>query len=116
MSGTKFTPWPWEVDGNTVYALHRVVGERGAARMVNRFWATVKLGPDCSPEEATANANLISAAPDLYEALAALVEHADAMERCDFYGEEVTEWQHAPRRSAPLNAAIAALSRARGGS
>ena len=117
MSETKFTPGPWEYYAYLVYAPGPnganicAISEPRATTAVQ--YTRVAIGsPDSA--EVVANATLIAAAPDLYAALAALIEHTDAMERSDFYGEEITEWQHTPCRSAPLIEAIAALQRARG--
>lgn len=63
-----FTPGPWEVDGNTVYALESAGWHRGVERMQNRFSALVQ-SPRTSSSELEANARLIAAAPDLLEAL-----------------------------------------------
>ena len=71
MSETKWTPGPWSVAGTcTVYA----VSEDG----VNIFDAQVQpgyAGDRRTPvNEITANAQLIAAAPELYEALEKMVE------------------------------------------
>jgi hypothetical protein len=74
----QFTPGPWDCVERTVFALD----ETGT---VNRFSASVQTGfvrrqqgwdaaERTSTDELTANAHLIAAAPDLYEAL----ELADA--------------------------------------
>lgn len=68
---SKFTPGPWRVAGedkNFVYAL----SQSGA----NSFWAHVQsAGIDRITEnEKAANARLIAAAPEMYDALKALVE------------------------------------------
>ena len=68
---SKWTPGPWRVAGedkNFVYAL----SQSGA----NSFWAHVQsAGIDRITEnEKAANARLIAAAPEMYDALKALVE------------------------------------------
>ena len=95
MSDPKWTPGPWKWD-DTVWDYDReeqapwLVTERDDARVL---WGEVK----CSEP----NAHLIAAAPDLYEALEALVL---AQETAGTDGRE------ADRRRA----AIAALKKARG--
>jgi hypothetical protein len=73
---SKHTKGPWEVVGNTVYALHESFG-----RKRNRFWATVYSDPSADElkEEAEANARLIAAAPELLEALKWYVETDEVM-------------------------------------
>ena len=71
---SKFTPGPWRVAGedkNFVYAL----SQSGA----NSFWAHVQsAGIDRITEnEKAANARLIAAAPDMLEALTALLARFD---------------------------------------
>lgn len=61
---TGHTPGPWMRDGATVYALEM---ERGEVR--NRFCAQVQRGPETPGEELEANTRLMTAAPDMAEAL-----------------------------------------------
>lgn len=70
----KHTPGPWSVAGVTIYSLNK--------NEVNRFDARVQQGWDDSQErtsraECEANARLIAAAPDLLEALEAMLEAYD---------------------------------------
>jgi len=70
-----YTKGEWEVDRHTVYAL----GKYGS----NRFSAHIQHGWDGGEEtpqaELEANAHLISAAPELYEALKALTSYVSIM-------------------------------------
>ena len=96
---TKFTPGPWHVVGRTVYSLN--------SRNTNRFAAMVQAtGTECaSEEECLANAALISAAPDLYEALCDYVKD-------DFEMHGTTSKQQI--HNSRLRRAEAALKKARG--
>jgi hypothetical protein len=97
---TKWTPGPWSVEGETVYALTDTGGQ-------NRFWCSVQSvrradEGEASDAEVRANAHLIAAAPDLYAALAALMNEHGALtgsKECDSAAEKL---------------ARLALSRARG--
>jgi len=62
------TPGPWIRDGRTVYALMPAGWRKGVEIFKNRFWVTVQKDPECSEEEAEANARLIAAAPELLDA------------------------------------------------
>lgn len=64
-----FTPGPWEVDGQTVYALESAGFYRGLERFQNRFDAQVQSPRASLRSELEANARLMAAAPDLLEAL-----------------------------------------------
>lgn len=70
---TKHTPGPWLREGTSVYALQQDGWRKGEPCMVNRFYAQVQFGRaggELTPhEEVEANARLISAAPELLEAL-----------------------------------------------
>lgn len=71
MSENKFTPGPWHAASTTVYAFN--------AEGYNRFSAHVyggdgDFGSRISPDEVTANAVLMSAAPDLLEALQGMLQ------------------------------------------
>ena len=68
MGETKFTPGPWTFEGRTIYALEEAGWRRGEPVMRNRFDCSVQ-GPFCPDAEKQANAHLIAAAPDLYDAL-----------------------------------------------
>ena len=65
-----FTKGPWFVDGLIVYALQECTW-LGIPSMENRFFTNIQ-GPKCDDDELIANANLISAAPDMYKALKAI--------------------------------------------
>jgi hypothetical protein len=100
-----FTPGEWLRSGRTVYALD----ESGTC---NRFSAHVmpgfklNYGPHCErieDEEAEANARLIEAAPDLYEAAEQALELLEQIQ---------DEEGHSPSVSIPAHALRAALSRA----
>lgn len=92
---TKFTPGPWftKREGwSTVYVEARIDGG-----MIQEVAAC---GPtDAGQDQQQANARLIAAAPDLYEALESLVD-------------EVTN--HGEADGAILDSARAALTKARG--
>jgi len=68
MSDTKFTPGPWKCEGRTVYALIHRGWCKGVKQFQNRFTAYVQ-DAHTNTEELEANARLIAAAPDMYEAL-----------------------------------------------
>lgn len=109
MSGAAFTPGPWHYgdEDESVVGVHYVdvhAGEYCTASY--RCTASVE-GPfvdgEFGPldEETRANARLIAAAPELYEALEALVKEANGFEL----------WQ---RPYGTLEPAMAALAKARG--
>ncbi len=65
------TEGEWKVDGTTVYALN--------AQGTNRFFAGVVHGEtdtgECTPaEELEANAHMLAASKEMYEALKAIIE------------------------------------------
>lgn len=96
-SGVGFTPGPWEGDRTAV----RSEGPRG--RQVCLCEISVRGRPyDETYDEALANARLIAAAPELYEALAGMVRQWEPA-----YPIENDE-------QAAYDAARAALSKARG--
>lgn len=81
MSETKFTPGPWVIDPETrpseVCTIHGMPRDE---RTNYQGWAYVRgeLGYwDSSPDEEMANAHLIAAAPELYEALEAMLEECE---------------------------------------
>ena len=74
---SKHTPGPWLRDGRTVYALQHGGWRKGEELLVNRFFTHIQRVPDCTDEEAEANARLIAAAPELLEALKDLVRRYD---------------------------------------
>ncbi len=66
MANTGYTKGEWKIDNRTVYSLN--------TRGTNRFSCHVQeadddMGRRISDAEVTANAHLIAAAPDMYEAL-----------------------------------------------
>ena len=74
---TKFTKGPWliaEEDKTFVYAL--------APNKTNSFWALLQTAgaERVSRKELEANAHLIAAAPEMYEALALMVEYFNKVE------------------------------------
>jgi len=70
MSEPKFTPGPW---GNVDFALSNEIGT-----LKNPLIAVVQSRHCDSPDELRANAHLIAAAPDLYEALEELLTFVQA--------------------------------------
>lgn len=80
MSETKFSPGPWKAirdplhygSLSTVYAGSTDEKAGIGAQML------VQIGGWSDPTEQEANANLIAAAPELYEALEMCVKHLDA--------------------------------------
>lgn len=62
------TPGPWERNHTTIYALEHHGWRKGKEEFRNRFSIQVIPGPAIPPEEIQANARLIEAAPDGYEA------------------------------------------------
>ena len=108
MSETRFTPGPWLAAAKASSVVGMPIVQQGVGRAIGH----VTHGPSGTPvwdafnAESTANAKLISAAPDLYEALELLLatpEIADADPR-----DKDEETQIAERK------ARAALRKARG--
>jgi hypothetical protein len=89
MEAAKHTPGPWKLDSDTPFHRNRV-WTRDMRPIVNL--CSVGMGPSDIDPEAQANARLIAAAPDLYEA-ARLLEAAEDFNancpECD--GEGVPE-------------------------
>lgn len=80
MSAPQFTPGPWSADDDRT--MPEVWDASGYAIAELRSYSNRKLGDplnriDRSEAETSANANLIAAAPDLYEAACALLDHFD---------------------------------------
>ena len=72
MSETKFTPGPWLIGINNVHAggIATVYhGTDGYAEIWSEKWVEVGNGPEVND----ANARLIAAAPELYDAVAAVI-------------------------------------------
>lgn len=86
MKEFKGTKQEWVRDGRMVYALED--GE-------NRFYAGFSPGRNCLKGEAEANAQLAMAAPDLLEALQAMLSKAYKQNWNDQYPDEVSKAQAA---------------------
>lgn len=71
----KHTPGPWEIDGNTVYALTEYF-HKGKPVKANRFWLHIYAGHACSDEERDFNAALIARAPEMAERISELESQA----------------------------------------
>lgn len=71
MSATKFTPGPWVV--NPITAQVDVMRDDGPLPICLMLWPTKVR----SEAETEANANLIAAAPEMYESLRSIVENWD---------------------------------------
>lgn len=82
-----FTPGPWEAAGLHTYAGNVKIAaplDEDSTELYGEFLASPKWEyPDCAT--AKCNARLISAAPDLLAALAALVKYGEAINHA-FYG------------------------------
>ena len=69
---------PWLRIGSTVYALEESgKWHKGQMLMQNRFTAQVQAGPNASPSEVQAVAQLMMAAPELLEALEGVLSAAE---------------------------------------
>ena len=80
---TKFTPGPWDVDGNEVVGRkgRKIITDYGSYEGL--VWGdAIHSVPD---EAVAANKELIAAAPDLYAAL------LDAVEQLEFWGGDTTQ-------------------------
>lgn len=101
----KFTPGPWTLcrttDGGKTVAFHVAADPHGSLHPVVEY----REGKVRAPEEIEANARLISAAPELYEALKELAAAYD-----NYDGGSISE----KRISRAIEAADAALTKARG--
>lgn len=111
-AGVGFTPGPWLLDGTCVYFLdwdgesYEGRGKDYRRQLSNRFWCSVQGTPRRIPEaELIANARLIAAAPELYEALRDFFENPDFV--CTVGGNPI-------RVQAMMARGIAALKKARG--
>jgi hypothetical protein len=103
MSETRFTPGPWDAGVSEILGKRRFT----VAPEYNHGIA-VSICGDCGAEdeeESIANANLIAAAPDMYEALeAAILE----------YGKPGGPWNVPSSPGSWIDKAKAALVKARG--
>lgn len=97
MAGTKFTPGPWGWDGE------RLVGLKGPVLDYAAYEGMWFARYDA--DEDTANAHLIAAAPDLYEALSLFLEVAEAFSE---------EGSPLPSDGPSFDRARTALAKARG--
>jgi hypothetical protein len=103
MSGSAFTPGPWEVRSEGQYSTFiGPIDGTGHVAEAHQY----SNGRRPTPEERGPNARLIAAAPELYEALAELLKHAGI---ADAAAEDIDGEDHA-RESA----ARRALAKARG--
>lgn len=103
MSDTKFTPGPWVVadslDFDNVSVVMDTAIDNPSSYITGNVWACDLWWDECD-EEDIANAHLISAAPDMYEALEELLQLIE-IERPD--------WQHTEQHRG-----YKALKKARG--
>lgn len=87
MSQPKHTPGPWNVDGWNVYSESaKSLNERpcsyfAVATVSDASGSLVRF--TIEKEEASANAALIAAAPEMYEVLKALIEYAPHATDCN---------------------------------
>lgn len=106
---TKFTPGPWSthiVSDDPSYGYEMIVV---GAEPVGAPWQVCAVnGFDDESGESRANAHLIAAAPELYEALNWLVHVDHGVGKAGLKPEE-------GEQKAALQAGIAALAKARGG-
>ena len=98
MAETRFTPGPWEYDG-------MVTDDHGHGWFVRPCAARTISVEGRTDEEADANAHLIAAAPDLYNALNRIMDYAHT-------GASVKDI--IPEDQPQFIAAYAALAKARG--
>lgn len=98
MSETKWTPGPWEVE--EIMPEDKDWGMCEITASDDSFVATAVIG--------LANARLISAAPDMAEALQGFLDHYVAMVNSGDWGF----WN--PEDEPPVKVACAALAKARG--
>ena len=77
---SKHTKGNWLRDGRTVYALTEST-KRGKPRRINRFMAQVQGGgrDGASEEELEANAEVMRAAPEMYQAIRAMLVECDKL-------------------------------------
>lgn len=113
---TKFTPGPWSaIDGNFVYSENRIDGAihspvRGLC-YPNRFSLNLMNDGDISDSEIAANAALIAAAPEMYDALEAILKFTDSVFDTD---EPIDKAAHEHEWARSALKAHTALKKARG--
>lgn len=95
-----WTPGPWVMGDETNSHAQVCLGESNCSVDLRRF-ADYPHCPEMSRNEMLANAHLIAAAPELFEALDRLIQEADE----SFYGAT----------NEAMNQALAALAKALGG-
>lgn len=100
----KFTPGPWQIIPED-QAIHRwVIGAMDGCSIAS----CDPVGPWRSDDEATANAHVISAVPDMYEALRGLLDRYVGLVNSGDAGF----WD--PEKERPVSMARAALAKAEG--
>lgn len=104
MTENNYTPGPWIREGRFIYALGEMgegFNRDGSPLLTNRF--STHVNSYGNEDEADANARLIAAAPEMYEALRALLEYF-----------EVTIDEHPPEAIRPVAILRNALAKADG--
>ena len=101
MSETKFTPGPWQRNGTYIQ------GPRMALHVATVRAPAIGSAPK-TKAEADANGDLIAAAPEMYEALRAIIEKSD-----DFLSTMGPNWEGDPLSDA-CTAAKSVLAKAEG--
>jgi len=93
MSNTKFTPGPWRLETvkTSCGICHKIGPFPGSLRRENN--ACVYVDYNNAANELLANAHLIGAAPELYEALVTLDQFASA--GSDYHGSRLRDIVHA---------------------
>jgi hypothetical protein len=129
MTEAKFTPGPWEVNTNPAYSEGDpwvIWGPQGPGHgMVAHVapWCPPRKGWDPQYTEYVANAHLIAAAPELYEALDELSTAADCVQAnfpCatkdgyDSLDSPLIEWSELVELRSKIDKAITALAKAQG--
>ena len=105
MEETRWTKGPWKIGSQTAKKTYRRID--AGARWYGLAKVVVRLDNDPNPE-GEANARLIAAAPDLYEALAELSRLADEIWVLGMSNQEAAALEAAWKKGD------AALARARG--